>query len=103
MGENFRGEFYSYADIHAVGFGGDLQLVADTLHPFATATTNGNNTVLAGKLAFFRENGLSVFHCAHTCYGGVEIEVDMFLQLVVDVFQNDIVDIRAEVAYGRVK
>jgi len=37
MRENNSRNLYAHADIHAVGFGRDVQLITDFFHPFAAA------------------------------------------------------------------
>ena len=46
MGEQYRWKFHANAQIHTVGLGRDLKLLTDMLHPFASASSYGNNTFL---------------------------------------------------------
>ena len=48
VGEHVRGQFHAYADIDAVGVGGDVHALADGLHPLAAAAADGDDAVFAG-------------------------------------------------------
>ena len=46
MGEQYRRKLHANAQIHTVGLGRNLKLLTDLLHPFASASSYGNNTFL---------------------------------------------------------
>ena len=53
MGKNDGREFYPHAQVYPVGFRGDIQVLADLLHPFAPNSADRDNTFPAvGKSIF---------------------------------------------------
>ena len=47
VGKNLRRKLHAHADVHPVGAGRDIQLLADLFHPFAAAPAYGNDTFIA--------------------------------------------------------
>ncbi len=102
VGEHVRGQFHAHADIDAVGVGGDVHALADGLHPLAAAAADGDDAVFAGGIP----SGLDLVAVAGLLDagdGGVEVEIDLVLQLVEDVAEDDVVYVGAEMADLRVE
>lgn len=101
--ENDGGQFDADADVDAVGLRRNVHLVADAFHPFAAAAADGDNALPALVCFLLRghaETGIQMIDVGNRC---VEIEVNMVLQLVVEMSENDIINVRAEVADGGIE
>ena len=104
MREDDGGQFDADAEVDAVGEGLEAQLVADGLHPLAAAAADGNNTFPAGMRAGFAlDPEAAALDGADVADGGIEEEVDLLLQLLIEVFQHDKIDVRAEMTHRRVQ
>ena len=104
MREDDGGQFDADAEVDAVGEGLEAQLVADGLHPLAAAAADGNNTFPAGMRAGFAlDPEAAALDGADVVDGGIEEEVDLLLQLFIEVFQHNEVDVRAEMADGGIE
>ena len=104
MGEDHCRQLYPYPQIHPVGKRGDLQFPANLLQPFASAAAYGNNTLFAGELSLCGVKPVAAaFFQSQFFYGSVEIKIYGLPQFLIQVLQNDIVDIRAQVADGGVQ
>ena len=104
MREDDGGQFDADAEVDAVGEGLEAQLVADGLHPLAAAAADGNNTFPAGmRVGFALDPEAAALDGADVVDGGIEEEVDLLLQLLIEVFQHNEVDVRAEMADGGIE
>ena len=103
MGENHSGQLHTHTDVHPVGFCVDVQILTNLLHPLTAATAYGNNTfpaVVGGVLAV---DAIAVLQYLHGFYRGIEMEIHLILQLCVEIFQYDKVDVRTQMAYGGIQ
>ena len=103
MGEDLRRKLHAHADVHAVGVRGDAHVPADALHPLRAAAPDGDDALARRDHAVLRLDGVARTLVAHALDRRVEAELHALLQLVVDVFQHDIVDVRSEVAHLRIE
>ena len=103
MREDDGGQFHAHADIHAVRFRADVQLAAYRFHPLAAAAANGYDALLAVVFAFFADDAIAALDHADAGNGRVKVEIHLVAQKIVEVLQDDVVDIRAEMAHGRVQ
>ena len=103
MGEYRRGQLHPDADVHTVGLGGNVQLLADLFHPLAAASAHGDDALFAAVGILFADHAVAAGDDLHGLHRGVEEEVHLVLQVVVDVFQNDVVDVRAQMPHGGVQ
>ncbi len=103
MGEDLRRELDTHADVHAVGLCRDIKAAADALHPLAAAAAYGDHAVLTGEALLPAGDPVAALDALHGSDSGIEMEFDLAAKLVVEVFQHDIVDIRAQVAHLRVE
>ena len=103
MGKDRGGQLHTHADVHTVGLCGDLQLLADPLHPFAAAAAHGDDALRAFIGCILADDLIAAFQHLHGLYGSVEEELHLVLQIRIDVFQHHIVDIRAQMANGSVQ
>ena len=103
VGEHVRGQFHAHADIDAVGVGGDVHALADGLHPLAAAAADGDDAVFAGVGIPSGLDLVAVAGLLHAGDGGVEVKIDLVLQLVENVAEDDVVYVGAEMADLRVE
>ena len=103
VGEDLRRKLHAHADVDAVGHGGDAEGIADLLHPLAAAAPDGHHAPAAGEAAFGGHGLKAALDLLEIGDGGLEVKVHPVLELVVDVLQHHIVDVRAEVPYLGVK
>ena len=103
VGENFCGKFNANADINAVGLGGNAHFAANFFHPFASASADGDDAFFAGIVVIRGFNGISAFECFDGFNRSIEEEIDFVLKVVIDVFENDVVDVGAKMANGSIK
>ena len=74
------------------------------LDPLASASSDGDDAVLAGVLAAVLTGYLiSAVNYGKVIYGSFKEDVNLVLQLVVKIGQHNIVSVSAEVADGSVK
>ena len=99
MGEDDRRELHAHADVHAVGFRRDIQPPADLLHPLAPAAPHGDNAPAALIRPVLCDDPVSAVHPFHIVYMAVEPEIHLSLQLIKQIFQHDIIDIRPEMTH----
>ena len=103
MGEDLRGQLHAHADVHAVGLGGNVQLPAHALHPFAADAADGDHAIPAGILLPLRAHLIAALDHLHALHRRIEEEVDLLLQLGIEVFQHHIVDVRTQMAHRRIE
>ena len=99
LGEDLGRQLDAHADVHAVRVRGDAQTFTDGFHPLAAAAADGDHAFAAFKALLAGGDAVALVCLLHRRDGRVEVEVDLFLQLVVDILQHDIVDVRAEVTH----
>ena len=104
MGEDIGRQLYAHADIDPVGFGMDAQGITDALHPFAAASSDGDDTLFAGgSLILAVVQGVHGIVIFDRSYRSQEEEIHLLFQFVVQIFQNDIVDIRSQMTDGSIQ
>ncbi len=103
VGEHLGGKLDPHADVHAVGEGGDGQVAAHTLHPLGATPSGRDDAPLAGVVPLRGVDGVAALLLADRLDGGVEVEVHLPCQLIVKVFQHDIVLVGAEMAHRGVE
>ena len=103
VGENVSGQLHTDAQVHTVTLGGDLQLLAHTLHPLGADTAHGDNALAAGIGSIGAVDLVAVLQLLHGVHRGIEEEVHLLLQLVVQVLQHHIVDVGAQMTDGSVQ
>ena len=92
-------KLYPDSNINPVRAGGNLQLLTDPLHPFASASSYRNNTLFALIGLAVTENLITSVHCRNRIYRRIKIKIHLFLQLRIQIFQNQIVNICTQMAY----
>ena len=78
MGKDYSRKLYTYTQVHAVGFGRNIQFLTDLFHPFASASSNRNDTLSAVSRRIFCKDTVSIIQKFQTLYRSVEIEIHMF-------------------------
>ena len=81
------------ANIHPVGFCGDVQVAADRFHPFAAAASNGNNTVLTAIGGILTQNFITILCNSNRQHRCIKEKLYFILEIIIKIFQNHIVDI----------
>ena len=103
-GEHLGGQLHTDADVHPVGLGGDLQILAHGLHPLAAAAAHGDDALAAHKGALV---GLGLIQAVigdgQGLHRSQEVELHLVLQLGIEVFQHLIVNIRTQMAHRSVQ
>ena len=103
VGEYHRGQLHPNADVHPVGLGGDVQILADGFHPFAAAAAYGDHA-LAAMVGFLVALDFIAFFChVDGPDGGLKVEIHLVFQVVIQVFQHHIVDVRAQMPDGGIQ
>ena len=78
MGEQYCRKFHTHTQIHTIGLGRDIQFFTDMFHPFAAASSYGNNTFLTViRLVIAPYSVSAIFQALNMAYRGLEIEVHM--------------------------
>ena len=103
MCKNLGRKLNAHTDINAVRVCVDIKLLADSLHPFASASADRNYTVLAGKFALVTYDAVTAVGQRYRSYGGVEEEFYLILKISIDIFKHDIVNIGAQVPYRSIQ
>jgi len=103
MGKNVCGQLNADTDIHAVGLCGDVELSADLLHPFAAASSDGDDALPAGIFTPVTPDGVAALGNADAADGCIKKEFHLVLKVGVEVFKNDVVDIRSEMTDGGIQ
>ena len=101
--EHLRRQLHAHADVHAVGERGDLQLIADGLHPLAAAAPDGDDALRAGKRPLGREHLVAAVDFRNALDRRMEVEVHTVLQLAVQIPQHLKVDVGAQMPHRRVE
>ena len=104
MGEDNSRKFDADTQVDTVGFGRNLQILTDRFHPFAAASSDRDDTLFTGSsiiLAVVQGvHGIVIFDRS---YRSQEEEIHLFFQLVIQIFQNDIVDIGPQMTNGSIQ
>ena len=100
IGENAVGQFYTHTDVHTVALRGNSQAFTDASHPFASTAACGYNAFAAGKAFIPAHQTIAVLQLFHCIYMRLEVDFNFILQLIVQVFQNNIIHIRTKMAYA---
>ena len=100
--EHDGGQLHAHAEIDAVGVRRDAETLAEPLHPCAAASADRDDQLVAG---IDRVLGMHKIPVADldVLDRRVEQEVDRVLEIREQVFQNDVVEIGAEMAHRRVQ
>ena len=94
--KDLGGQLHADTDVHAVGAGGDVEIAAHALHPLAAAAAYGDDALLTGELTLCRLGDIAAVGLFQRAHRGVEIEVDVILQVVIQVLEDSIVNICAQ-------
>ena len=103
VGEHHRRQLHPDPQIHPVAAGGDVQALADALHPLAAAAAHGDDELIAAEIAFLGMDRVALPLHGHVLHGGVEEEVHRVLEVGEKVLQHHIVDVRAQMPDGGVQ
>ena len=101
--EHLGGQLHPHADIHPVGLGGDIQRLADGLHPFAAAASHGDDALPSAEGALVGLRLVAVLGGGQRLHRREEVEVHMLPQPGVEILQHLVVDIRAQMPHGGVQ
>ena len=96
--KNLCRELNTHADIDTVRTCFDPQVFAYAFQPFAAASADRKDTVPAGINLFPDMDLISVSALGYFGNGRIEIKIDAVLQFTVQIFEDDIIDIRSEMA-----
>ena len=103
MSEGVCGQLNPDAYIDPVGAGGNIEGSAHALYPLAPASPDGDDARFAVKALLARRDAVAAADALNIGDGGVEMEIDLALKLLIDIAEHDIVYISAEVADLRVQ
>ena len=101
--EDLVGKLNANADVNAVRLCGDLEVGADLLHPLASRTTRRDDADGCLEGFVLCVHAIAALDLFNVDCGCAEIEIDRGGELVIEIFEHDVVDVRAEVADGSVK
>ena len=101
--KNFRRQLYAHTQIHAVGLCGNIHFLTYPFHPFAADTANGDHAFFTavGRICTFYF--IAVFDGHNSFHRCIKEESYFILQFCIQIFQNDIVDVRAQMAHGSIQ
>ena len=101
--ENDSRKLDTDTEIHTVGFGRDIHLLTNFFHPFASASSDGNNTLITVKKFIRTVDPVPACQLFHPLYRFVKIKFHFILQFIEKILQNHIVDIGSQVAYRSIQ
>ena len=100
MREDGMRQLDTHADIDAVALGGNIEVAAHLFHPLAAAAAARNDALCAlENLAFGGDHAIALVQLLDRVGRGVEEELDLIPQMLIEVFQHDIVDVGAQMPY----
>ena len=99
MGEDHGRDFDTDTDIDTVGLCRDIQLLTDMLHPLAAAAANGNDTLFAAVALVAADYTVAILIHMDRINRCVKIEIHRLAEFFIQIFQHNIVDIRAQMAH----
>ena len=73
------GQLHANADVDSVGLGGNVKFFAHALHPFGSASADGDDEIFALVHIVLRVNLISVLRFFYALNGGVKVELDLVL------------------------
>ena len=103
MRKNHSWQFYSYAQIHSVGFCRNIQLLTDLFHPFAAASAYRYDTFFAAVAVIAADDAVAFLFYADGLHRCIKEEIYSLTQLFIQILQHDIIDVRAQVADRRIQ
>ena len=103
MGKDRGRQLHPDADVHTVAFRGDLKVPADLLHPLGADPAHADDALVAGEGSILGVDSVALPQLLHRQDRGIEEEGHLILQVVIEIFQDDIVDIGAQMADGSVQ
>ena len=103
MGKNLVRQLDPYADVHPIGIGGNFKVFADILHPFASASSAGNDALLSLKCFLVGVKTVAGICFLHLFHGSEKMKIHLVLQSVVKVLQDHIVDVGAQMPDGGIQ
>ena len=77
--------------------------MANLLHPLASAAANGNDALLALEVTTSAMHGVAFIRYGNGLHRGFKVEIHFFLQLGIEIFQHQVVDVRAQVTHGSIQ
>ena len=104
VGKHHGRQLYPNTQVHSVAPGGNVHFFAHGLHPFAAAASYGHDTLVAVHDPGSGDDLVaSLRQRKQVLHRGIKIEIHLILQVVVEVLQDHIVDIRAQMADGGIQ
>ena len=103
MGKDLSRQLNADTDIDTVGFGRDLQVMADGSHPFGTASSAGNNADGRFVCFIFCMNEVAVLCLFDFFSRSVKMDIDLVFQFSINILQDDIVFVRSQMADGGIQ
>ncbi len=103
MGKDLCRQLYPDANINTVRLCGDFEIPADPLHPLAAAAPGGDDHLIRLILVSPRRYTIALFGPHHFLHRGSEKEIYFILQPGIQIFQNNIIDVRPQMAHGGVQ
>ena len=79
VGEDNGGQLHPNADVHPVGLGGNVHILADLLHPFAAAAAYGDDALSAGVALAVAGDLVAAVDDGDAPDGGIKMEVYLVL------------------------
>ena len=99
MRKDYSRKFHTYTDIHTIGLGRNIQILADCFHPFASASSYRNDTFLTFVGFFFCDHFISIIQNLQLLHWCIKIKVHMVFHCIVHIFQNNVVDVCSQMTY----
>ena len=101
VAENNCRKFNTNADVDSVWKCADAEFFTNALHPLAAASADRNYTILTSKRAFGAVSLIISVERLDIVDMCIEMPINLVLKLVINILQNNIVNIRAEMANRR--
>ena len=98
MGKDGSGQFDTHTDVHTVGFGGNLQILTDRFHPLTADSSGRNDAAFTLVHRILANDLIAAVFLRHGKYSCIKEEIDLLLQISIQIFQNDIINIRSQMA-----
>ena len=92
-------KLHPHTDINTIRLSWNIKLLTDILNPFASASTNRNNTFVTIHVLVLIEYSVTAIYHLNVAYRSVKVEVYMVLHLIVHILKNNIVNICSKMSY----
>ena len=97
-------KLHAHTNIHTIWFRWNLQIIANLLHPFASASSNRYDAILTCIGCILADNRVAARRfCDNRIHWCIEEKLHLILQIRIQISKHDIVDSRPQMTYRCIK